>query len=208
LHESIAIISKDTPLNHIAAPYFVEHIRKLVQAKYAGRDLYDRGLKIYTTLEMRQQRAAEAAVRQGLDAVDHRFSFRGPVAHLDDAALEKFVEGMPQPYVGPKQDAASAAGVIVAGKPYLAAFERQGKKAYARVGAFRVVMDEYDAARVVRWTERRGNKLEAGDLIPVRVTKVERKVGSGHGTKTAAVEIVEQAQLAQKPEVQAALVAV
>jgi penicillin-binding protein 1A len=208
LQESIAIISRDVPLNHIAAPYFVEHIRKLVQAKYAGRDLYDRGLKIYTTLDMRQQRAAEAAVRNGLDAVDHRFGFRGPVAHLDDDALAKFLDAMPQPYAGPKAvvDATQqAAGVILANKIYLASFERQGKKSYARVGAMRVVMDDYDAARIVRWSERRGNKIEAGDLIPVRVAKVEVKHGSG---KKAYAETVEQAQLAQRPEVQAALVAV
>jgi penicillin-binding protein 1A len=208
LQESIAIIQKDTPLNHIAAPYFVEHIRKIVQAKYAGRDLYDRGLKIYTTLDMRQQRAAEAAVRNGLDAVDHRFGFRGPVTHLDDDKLSKFLEAMPTPYVGPKLDpmlADQAAGVIAPNKIYLASFERQGKKSFARVGALRVVMDEYDAARIVRWTERRGNKLDAGDLIPVRVSKVEVKHGAG---KKAYSETIEQAQLAQRPEVQAALVAV
>ena len=208
LQESIAIISKDVPLNHIAAPYFVEHIRKMVQAKYAGRDLYDRGLKIYTTLDMRQQRAAEAAVRNGLDAVDHRFGFRGPVVHLDDDKLAKFFDAVPTPYTGPKQDptlAEQAAGVIVPNKIYLASFERQGKKAFARVGALRVVLDEYDAARIVRWTERRGNKMDAGDLIPVRVAKVEVKHGSG---KKAYVETIEQAQLAQRPEVQAALVAV
>ena len=208
LQESIAIISKDVPLNHIAAPYFVEHIRKIVQAKYAGRDLYDRGLKIYTTLDMHQQRAAEAAVRNGLDAVDHRFGFRGPVAHLDDDKLKTFLEAMPTPYTGPKQDpmlAQQAAGVIVPNKIYLASFERQGKKAYARVGALRVVMDEYDTGRIVRWTEKRGNKLDAGDLIPVRVAKVDIKHGSG---KKAYAETVEQAQLAQRPEVQAALMAV
>ncbi len=208
LQESIAIISKDTPLNHIAAPYFVEHIRKIVQAKYAGRDLYDRGLKIFTTLDMRQQRAAEIAVKNGLDAVDHRFSFRGPVAHLEGDAVDKFLDGMPQPYIGPKQDqigAQQAAGVLVPGKPYLAAFEKQGKKAYARVGALRVLLDEYDAGRIQHWLDKRGNKLERGDLIPVRVVKTEVKHGSG---KKAYSEIVEQAQLAQRPEVQAALVAV
>jgi penicillin-binding protein 1A len=203
LHEPIAIISKDTPLNHIAAPYFVEHIRKFVQATYAGRDLYDRGLKIYTTLDMRQQRAAEAAVRDGLDAVDHRFGFRGAVAHLDDAELQKFLEGMPQPYAGGRF-ASAAAGALMAGKPYLASFEPKGRKAYARLGALRVPMDDYDAARVIRWTEKRGNKLGGGDLIPVKVVKVELKHGSG---KKAFSEIVELAQLAQRPEVQASLVA-
>src|SRR5262249_40867675 len=160
---------KDTPLNHVAAPYFVEHVRKIVQAKYAGRDLYDRGLKIYTTLDMRQQRAAEAAVRNGLDAVDHRFSFRGPISHLADDKVAAFLEAPPTPYTGPKQDpmlAQQAAGVIVPNKIYLAAFERQGKKAFARVGALRVTMSEYDAGRIIRWTERRGNTMGPGDLIP------------------------------------------
>ena len=203
--EPIAIISKDTPLNHIAAPYFVEHIRKIVQAKYAGRDLYDRGLKIYTTLDMRQQRAAEQAVRDGLEAVDHRFGFRGPVAHLDGAALQKFLGGMPQPYRAAKNASAVTAGVLVAGKAYLAAFEPKGKHAFARIGAIRVRMDDYDTARVQRWAERRGNHLGPGDLIPVKVAKIEVKHGAG---RKAYTEQIEQAELAQRPEVQAALVAV
>src|SRR4030095_4521908 len=98
LHESIAIISRDTPLNHLAAPYFVEHVRKIVQAKYAGRDLYDRGLRIYTTLVMPEQRAAEGAFKRGVEAVDRRFAFRGPVAHLDPEALAAFLQDMPRPY--------------------------------------------------------------------------------------------------------------
>ncbi len=205
LQETIAIISKDVPLNHLAAPYFVEHIRKIVQAKYAGRDLYDRGLKIYTTLDMRQQRAAELAVRNGLDAIDHRYSFRGPVAHLDDAQLQPFLDGMPQPFSGVKQDVAAAAGVLVPGKAYLASFEKGSKKSYAHIGALRVLMDDYDSARILRWADKRGNKLSPGDLIPVRVAKVETHKGSG---KKAFTEIVEQAQLAQKPEMQSALIAV
>ncbi len=211
LHEPIAIISRDTPLNHIAAPYFVEHIRKLVQAKYAGRDLYDRGLRIYTTLDMKQQRAAELAVRNGLDAVDRRFSFRGPVAHLDAAELEKFLSGMPRPYFDQRAtEVAAAAGVLVPDKAYLAVFERQGKHGFARLGGLKVPMDDYDVGRVQHWLERHGehgeaHKLGPGDLIPVKVVKVEAKHGSG---KKAYVEQVETAQLAQRPEVQGALVAV
>jgi penicillin-binding protein 1A len=236
LHEPIAIISRDTPLNHIAAPYFVEHIRKIVQAKYAGRDLYDRGLRIYTTLDMKQQRAAELAVKNGLDAVDRRFSFRGPVAHLDDAKLEAFLAGMPQPYLDKRAtDVAAAAGVLVPEKTYLAAVERAGKKSYARLGAVKVPLDDYDAGRIQHWLERTSevvvgyepapkapkggkaplqgkpitrrvqNKLEAGDLVPVRIVKLESKHGSG---KKAYTEEIETAQLAQRPEVQSALVAV
>jgi penicillin-binding protein 1A len=207
--EAIAIISKDTPLNHIAAPYFVEHVRKLVQAKYGGRDLYDRGLRIYTTLDMRQQRAAEAAIHRGLEEVDRRFGFRGAVGHLDDARREKFLSSMPAPYLGvaranPTADQASA-GAIVEGKPYLAMYERAGKKAYARLGALKVQLDDVDAGKIDRWLQKKGNKLEAGDLIPVRIVRTDVKKGSG---KKQVTDVVETAQLAQKPEIQGALVAV
>ena len=142
LHESIAIISKDVPLNHIAAPYFVEHIRKLVQAKYAGRDLYDRGLQ-----DLHDARHGAAARRRGggaRRARRGRSPLRLPRAGRRTStttSCAKFLEAMPTPYTGPKQDptlAEQAAGVIVPNKIYLASFERQGKKAYARVGALRV----------------------------------------------------------------------
>src|SRR3954470_15046761 len=119
LHEPIAIISKDTPLNHLAAPYFVEHVRKIVQAKYGGRDLFDRGLRIQTTLVMAQQRAAESAVRRGLEDVDRRFGFRGPVGHLSEKERDDFLSGLPRPFEPLALQEKAASGAIVAGKAYL-----------------------------------------------------------------------------------------
>ncbi len=202
LREPIAIISKDTPLNHIAAPYFVEHVRKMVQAKYGGRDLYDRGLRIYTTLSMPQQRAAEAAVKRGLEDIDRRFGFRGPVGHLDGDARAEFLNGLPRAY-GPRDERA-AAGALVIGKPYQAMYEKVGKRSYARLGALKVALDDADAQRIERWKEHRGNQLADGDLIAVRVVRTEVKKGSG---KKATVETQETAQLAQRPTIQGALVA-
>jgi penicillin-binding protein 1A len=205
--ETIAIISKDTPLNHVAAPYFVEHIRRIVQAKYGGRELYDRGLRIHTTLVMSQQRAAETAVQRGLSEVDRRYGFRGPVARLSAEERAKFLSSLPWPYTGGKPDpnhTGLSGSTLVYGRPYLALVERQGKKLYARLGGLRVLFDEADAQRIARWTEKRGNKLEEGDVVPVRVSRGEVKRGSG---KKAFVEQVELAELAQRPEIQGALVA-
>jgi penicillin-binding protein 1A len=207
--EPIAIISKDTPLNHIAAPYFVEHVRRLVQQRYGGRDLYDRGLRIYTSLDMKQQRAAEAALRRGLEEVDRRFGFRGPVTHLDGEQRDKFLSSMPTPYLGvpriDERDNNAAAGVLVEGKPYLGAYEKVGKKSYARLGALKVQLADEDTARIDRWLQKKGNKLVEGDLIPVRVVRTDTKKGSG---RKIFVDTTETAQLAQKPEIQGALVAV
>jgi penicillin-binding protein 1A len=51
------------------APYFVEHIRKELDARY-GRQLYEGGLRIYTTLDLDMQEAAERALYTQLDAIE------------------------------------------------------------------------------------------------------------------------------------------
>ena len=101
--EPIAIISKDTPLNHIAAPYFVEHVRKLVQAKYGGRDLYDRGLQAST----RRSTCASSAPPRRPCATGSRTSttasaFAARSRTSTTTSCAKFLEAMPQPYAGPK----------------------------------------------------------------------------------------------------------
>jgi penicillin-binding protein 1A len=204
--EPIAIISRDTPLNHTAAPYFVEHVRKLVQARYGGRDLYDRGLRIHTTLLLSQQRAAEAALRRGLEDIERRFGFQGPVGRLEPAERDKFLAGLPRPYTTTGTLKVEAAmGALVLGKPYQAIYERAGgKKAFARIGALKVPLDDPDVQRIERWLQKRGNTLGLGDIIPVRIVRTEVKRGYG---KRQTVELVETAQLAQKPEIQGALVA-
>jgi penicillin-binding protein 1A len=51
------------------APYFVEHIRQDLDARY-GRRLYEGGLRIYTTLDLDVQEAAERALQTQLDAIE------------------------------------------------------------------------------------------------------------------------------------------
>jgi penicillin-binding protein 1A len=51
------------------APYFVEWLRGQLDARF-GRDLYEGGLRIYTTLDLDMQEAAERALQAQLDAVE------------------------------------------------------------------------------------------------------------------------------------------
>jgi penicillin-binding protein 1A len=52
------------------APYFVEWLRtQFLEPRY-GRDLYERGLRIYTTLDLDMQEAAERALSAQLDAIE------------------------------------------------------------------------------------------------------------------------------------------
>ena len=68
------------------APYFVEHIRQLLIAKYGEAMVYKGGLKVYTTLNMEMQKAAEAAFLAGLRELDKRQGWRGPLRTVDVSA--------------------------------------------------------------------------------------------------------------------------
>jgi hypothetical protein len=52
------------------APYFVEWLRSAFLEPRFGRDLYEKGLRIYTTLDLDMQEAAEQALQSQLDEIE------------------------------------------------------------------------------------------------------------------------------------------
>ncbi len=56
-----------TTLTAGVAPHFVEQVRKELIAEFGERALYDRGLIVHTTLDIADQKAAEASVAAHLD---------------------------------------------------------------------------------------------------------------------------------------------
>ena len=65
------------------APYFVEYVRQLLVAKYGEAMVYKGGLKIYTTLNLEMQKAAESAFLAGVRELDKRQGWRGPQRTVD-----------------------------------------------------------------------------------------------------------------------------
>lgn len=56
------------------APYFIEHLRQQLEAKYGSQMLYRGGLQIYTTLDLRLQKIAEKVLEERLSEFDLRKS--------------------------------------------------------------------------------------------------------------------------------------
>ncbi len=54
------------------APYFVEHIRRMLEKKYGADFLYKYGVRIETTLDLSMEQAAHDAVRKGVEAYEKR----------------------------------------------------------------------------------------------------------------------------------------
>ena len=50
-----------------SAPYFTEYLRRILVEKFGEQKVYRGGLKIYTTLDLRQQKAAEDALIRGIE---------------------------------------------------------------------------------------------------------------------------------------------
>ena len=64
------------------APYFVEHIRRYLETQYGTKTLYRGGFHVYTTLDLHLQRVAESAVQHGVEAMDKRHGYLGPVRRI------------------------------------------------------------------------------------------------------------------------------
>ncbi len=64
------------------APYFTELIRIQVERKYGKEKLYKEGLRIYTTLDLNLQKAAQKSIEMGLRELDKRQGFRGHIQTL------------------------------------------------------------------------------------------------------------------------------
>ncbi len=59
------------------APYFVEWVRRTLEERF-GADLYSRGFRVYTSLDVQMQQAAQTAMEQGWQRVEQTPGFRGP----------------------------------------------------------------------------------------------------------------------------------
>jgi len=64
------------------APHFVEEIRRYLEAKYGTDQVHEGGLRVYTSLDMDLQKAANQAVLDGLAAYERREKWRGNLANV------------------------------------------------------------------------------------------------------------------------------
>ncbi len=84
-----ATVARDQPIQlelahdpDSLAPYFVEEIRRYLENKYGSDQVHEGGLRVYTSLNMDLQRAANRAVFDGLAAYDRRHGWRGHLQNV------------------------------------------------------------------------------------------------------------------------------
>ena len=149
----------------VEAPYVAEMVRAHMEETY-GDDVYTAGYKVYTTLDGKLQRAADAALRQALLEYDARHGYRGSERHVtsgeEATSLQKALE-----------DIADVGGLVPA---VVTSVDKRNVAAYARnVGPVEIGFESMEWARPYIDENRRGDEpksvdavLKAGDVIRVR----------------------------------------
>ncbi len=95
-------VQRPDPLDVVGAAYFAEEVRRQLVEAYGEKALYEGGMSVRTTLELRLQLLAERSLRQGLRTYDRRHGWRGPLSRLevDDGWAEKLAAVPPPPTLG------------------------------------------------------------------------------------------------------------
>ena len=92
MESDIETVSFRESYPHIGeAPYFVDHVRRLIVDHYGRDALFEGGLRIHTTLDLDAQHAAERAARRGLRDYDARRTFFRPSGQIDEEDIDDFI---------------------------------------------------------------------------------------------------------------------
>ncbi|MDT8396087.1 MAG: PBP1A family penicillin-binding protein [bacterium] len=76
------------------AAYFAEEVRRHLYDTYGEDALYRGGMKVYTTMDSRLQKFAQDAVRKGIEELDKRQGYRGPIQSVASDDMPQAIENI------------------------------------------------------------------------------------------------------------------
>ncbi|MGC1604967.1 MAG: PBP1A family penicillin-binding protein, partial [Candidatus Acidiferrum sp.] len=170
------------PRNDLA-PYFFEEIRKYLESTYGTEAVHERGLRVYTTLNVKMQQAANQALRDGLHSYDRRHGWRGDPPNILRDNLGKLDTYEDEDWHHPIEKGSYVTGLVLA---------VDDRFATIKIGSYRAILSPPDFA----WTGRKNptDLLKVGDLAQFSIQELH--------------EATARVQLEQQPGPQAALLAI
>ncbi|HWY45502.1 MAG TPA: PBP1A family penicillin-binding protein [Candidatus Sulfotelmatobacter sp.] len=170
------------PRNDLA-PYFFEEIRKYLESTYGTEAVHERGLRVYTTLNVKMQRAANQSVRDGLHSYDRRHGWRGGLPNLIKDNLGKLESYEDDDWRHAIEKGSYVTGLVMA---------VDDKSATIKIGPYRALISSQDIAWVGR--KKPSELLKVGDLAQFSIQELR--------------ETTARVQLEQQPTPQAAMIAI
>jgi penicillin-binding protein 1A len=153
---------------HSIAPYFVEEIRRYLEKKYGSEEVHQNGLRVYTTLNLDWQRAANKAALDGLAAYERRHGWKGklknvlesePLASYEHPDWSDFLE--------------------VGGYVHALVTDVSATTATVKFGRYAAPLSPQDIA----WAGKRSPKdiLNIGDIVYVKIVSLPSGQSDGTG---------------------------
>jgi penicillin-binding protein 1A len=138
------------------APYFVEEIRRYLESKYGTDQVHEGGLRVYTSLDMDLQRAANHAVLDGLAAYERRHGWKNNLGNVLAAKVTLASYQHPDWDDEPEADGYVHALVLTTA----------AGTATVKFGRYTAALLQPDAA----WTKHKlADILKPGDIVYVKV---------------------------------------
>ena len=147
----------EPPPNSVA-PWFVEEVRRDLERRFGSEEVHAAGLKVYTTLDLDLQNAANTAVLDGLAAYERRRGWQGSLLNVLAAGLN--VDTFKHPdWTIPPQPGTCMHALVTGILPY---------QVTGRIGDRPFILTPEDWA----WTRFRtaDQFLKPGDIVYVKIT--------------------------------------
>jgi penicillin-binding protein 1A len=148
------------PRNDLA-PYFFEDIRKYLEATYGTEAVHERGLRVYTTLNLNMQRIANQSLRDGLHAYERRHGWKGNLPNVVRDNLGKLDTYEDDDWRHSIEKGSYVTGLVLS---------MDEKNAVIKIGPYRAILSPGDLA----WTGRKkpAELLKIGDLAQFSIQEL------------------------------------
>ncbi len=165
------------------APYFVEWVRESLTSRYSTDDIWRKGMRVYTTLNIEMQRAAQKALFDGLRNYDKKRGWRGPIGNVLETPSINLSSYSHPSWRKPLHPDDIVIGLID---------EADGTQVEVRIGKYHGSIGPKEIA----WTKAKtpGQILKPGDLAYFKIVSVDETIKR--------VEL----QLEQRPKIEGAVI--
>lgn len=162
-------------------PAYTEYIRRYVEEKYGKNKLYLDGLKIHTSVNIDMQKMAREEIVKGLQALDKRQGYRGPLRSITTEEIETLSAELQKTYdLNPLEKDKTVTGVVIA-------VDNKAGSVTVRMGSERgiIALEDMQWARKpnpevsYRYAKikKLGKALQIGDVILVKLKEKDAKSG-------------------------------
>jgi penicillin-binding protein 1A len=179
------VLKQATRADRDIAPHFREWVRESLATRYSTDDIWRKGMRVHTTLNIRMQLEAQKALQQGIRNYDKSMGWRGPAGTIfkdPSAQLESYQHPSWRMQIKPGDIATGLVEKI------------EKSNALVRIGNYRGTI----AAKDIAWTKASAPSqiLSPGDLAYFKIISLD------DARRTVALS------LEQRPQVEGALITI